>query len=335
VADDRAGGIPGVNSARTAPSGLLWDRPTDVPHFEKEWLIVSDVEPTIEVLVCTFRRPHLFDTLESLAAQALPPGLSIGVIVADSDDAPSAREAVEAMAARFPHPLRYVHAPARNVSIARNACLAAATAPWVAFLDDDEIAPASWIDALWRAARDTEADYPPDAPDWMVRLDVHSTRPVWRGGVIETGYAGNALLRRADAPWAALRFDASKGQTGGEDTAFFFEAHRLGARFAEAPDAVVREPVTPERLSFRWLARRRFRMGQTYAGTSRAGGGRIDAGRLALLVAASAKVAACGLAALAVLPWSERRRSWTLRGLLHVGVVAGCLAIPEPRLYGR
>ena len=56
------------------------------------------VEPTIEVLVCTFRRPHLCSTLESLAAQALPPGLSIGVIVADNDDTPSAKDAVEAMA---------------------------------------------------------------------------------------------------------------------------------------------------------------------------------------------------------------------------------------------
>lgn len=305
------------------------------------------VEPTIEVLICTFRRPHLLATLGSLAAQALPPGLSIGVIVADSDDAPSARGAVEALATRFPHPLRYVHAPARNVSIARNACLAAATAPWVAFLDDDEVAPPSWVGALWRAAQATRADavfgpvlaqYPPGAPAWMVRLDAHSTRPVRRAGVMETGYAGNALMRRGDAPWAALGFDAAKGQTGGEDTAFFFAAHRLGARFAEAPDAAVREMVTPERLSFRWLARRRFRMGQTYAGASRAGDGRLGGrmgGRLALLLAAAAKGAACGLAAMALLPWGgERCRSWALRGLLHAGVVAGCLAIPEPRLYG-
>ena len=306
-------------------------------------LVVVAVEPTIEVLVCTFRRPHLCSTLKSLAAQALPPGLSIEVIVADNDDTPSAKDAVEAMAGHFPHPLRYVHAPARNVSIARNACLAAATAPWVAFLDDDETASAGWIAALWRAAQETEADavfgpvlaeYPPGAPAWMVRLDVHSTRPAPRAGVLETGYAGNVLMRRGDAPWSALRFDTSKGQTGGEDTASFFAAHRLGATFAEAPDAVVREPVTPERLSFCWLARRRFRMGQTYAGTSRAGEGWAASGRLGLLLAATAKGTACGLAALAVLPWGERRRFWTLRGLLHAGVIAGCLSIPEPRLYG-
>jgi hypothetical protein len=42
----------------------------------------------------------------------------------------------------------YVHAPARNISIARNACLDAADAPLIAFIDDDETATGEHDD-LW------------------------------------------------------------------------------------------------------------------------------------------------------------------------------------------
>ena len=99
----------------------------------------------IEVLICTFRRPFLEQTLASVAAQVLPDGASLGVVVADNDTGPTARELVQRIAAGFPFALTYVHAPERNISLARNACLDTATAEYVAFLDDDETAPPGWI----------------------------------------------------------------------------------------------------------------------------------------------------------------------------------------------
>lgn len=293
-------------------------------------------QPTIEVLICTFRRSHLRTTLESLAAQVLPPEVSIAVIVADNDDTPSASDLVQEALEAFPHPLRYIHAPARNISIARNACLEAAQSPWVAFLDDDEIAPPDWIGSLWRTICSTGADaafgpvladYPPGTPSWLLRLDFHSSRPVLRSGQLETGHTGNALLRWQGAPWMSLRFEVQRGVTGGEDTAFFFAARRMGARYVAAPEATVHEEVPPQRLTLGWLARRRYRMGQTYVSSSCS---RI--GRLKLLVKASCKVLACGAAALALLPWTERRNYWALRGVLQLGVVVGCLtqAGPDP-----
>lgn len=290
---------------------------------------MSNCQPTIEVLICTFRRSHLRRTLESLAAQVLPPEVSIAVIVADNDDTPSASDLVQDALGSFPHPLRYIHAPARNISIARNACLEAAQSAWVAFLDDDEVAPPDWIGSLWRTICSTRADaafgpvlanYPPGTPQWLLRLDFHSSRPVLRSGQVETGHTGNALLRWRGAPWMGLRFDVQRGVTGGEDTAFFFAARRMGARYVAAPEATVHEEVPPQRLTLGWLARRRYRMGQTYVSSSCS---RI--GRLTLLVKAFFKVLACGAAALALLPWTERRNYWALRGVLQLGVVVGCL----------
>jgi succinoglycan biosynthesis protein ExoM len=287
----------------------------------------------VEILVCTFRRPHLRRTLESVAAQVLPAGISIGVIVVDNDDVPSARPIVAEIQDLFPYPLQYVHAPARNVSIARNAGLTSAQAPWIAFLDDEETASPGWIAALWSAAQSTGADavfgpvladYPCGTPGWIVRLDAHSTRPVLRSGSIETGYTGNVLLRWHGTPWTSLRFDLARGTRGGEDTEFFFAARRNGARYAFAPDATAREVVPASRLTFRWLARRRYWMGRAYVSSNAT-----PARRAELFLSATGKAVVCGMAALATMPSIDRRCFWALRGLLHVGVLAGCLSKPQ------
>ncbi|TIX15341.1 MAG: glycosyltransferase, partial [Mesorhizobium sp.] len=78
---------------------------------------------SIDICVCTFRRPELADTLRSIAAMDRPAGFEIGVVVADNDDQPSAQALVKALAQELKLPIRYRHAPARNISIARNACL--------------------------------------------------------------------------------------------------------------------------------------------------------------------------------------------------------------------
>ncbi|CTQ32716.1 glycosyltransferase [Jannaschia rubra] len=289
----------------------------------------------IAIVMCTFRRPEVTVTLRSLAAQSLPDGVEMRIVVADNDDTPSGRAAVEDAGTA----VTYVHAPARNISIARNAGLeAAGDADWIAFIDDDEIAPAGWLSCLLACARQTGADavfgpavarYGPEAPEWMRLRDLHSNRPERRGGVVRTGHTCNALLRWGNTPWTAQRFDLGRGTSGGEDTAFFFDLHRAGARFEICEAAEVHEAVPPARLSLGWLARRRFRSGQSYAASVT---GRT--GRAGLATAAVGKALICGGAA-AVTAWSvPRRTAWLLRGALHVGVVAGCLRMRQPAIYG-
>ncbi|MCK0168471.1 glycosyltransferase [Jannaschia sp. S6380] len=291
----------------------------------------------IAVLMCTFRRPEVRQTLASLAAQDLPVGAQLRVVVADNDDTPSARATVEGAAPGLA--VEYLHAPARNISIARNACLDAADgADWVAFIDDDEIAPPDWLSRLLACAAETSADavfgpavarYGPDAPEWMRRGDLHSNRPERRGGDVRTGHTCNALLRWAGTPWTGRRFDLSRGASGGEDTAYFFDLHRDGARFEICEDAAVHETVPETRLSLRWLLRRRFRSGQSYA-ASEVGA----AGRTRLALSATGKAAICGFGAAATAVSTGRRNSWLLRGALHLGVVAGCLRLRQAALYG-
>lgn len=291
---------------------------------------------TIDILICTFRRPEVTQTLTSLANLKVPSDTTLRVVVADNDESPSAAARVQSAA--LPFPIHYVHAPACNISIARNACLDAADGHWVAFLDDDETADPDWLAHLLATAEQTGCDgvfgpsiaiYEPDVPGWMRRQDHHSNIPVRRGGVVETGHTCNALLRWRDADWRDERFDIARGRSGGEDTEFFSRLYRMGARFEISDSAIVREPVAPDRLSFRWLRRRKYRMGQSYASAASTRPARIRLGLSAL-----GKAAFCILVAGVNLPSEDRRNFWALRAALHVGVVSGCLSLHQAELYG-
>lgn len=293
---------------------------------------------SVDILLCTFRRLSLADTLRSLACQKIPDGVSLRLIIADNDSTPSAQELVAARQAEIPFDVLYLHAPERNISVARNACLEAATGDWVAFIDDDETAPVDWIATLLAEAEQNQADaifapalaqYESGAPAWMADGNYHSNLPVWRNGEVTTGHTCNALLRWAGTPWSTVRFDLSRGRSGGEDTAFFFDVRAKGARLSATEKAAVTEPVDPKRLRLGWILRRKFRAGQSYASSSRTAGA-----RGALAATATAKAAFSALVSLCTVWSTGRRNFWFLRAALHLGVVAGCLSLPEPQNYG-
>jgi succinoglycan biosynthesis protein ExoM len=294
----------------------------------------------VDVCICTFRRPHVADTLGSIGAQILPDGVRLRVIVADNDETPSAREQVFQTAAALALPCRYIHAPARNISIARNAILDSSDAPLMACIDDDAIATPGWIAGLIARHRQTAATIVlgpvkalyGECPGWLRQADLHSIKPSFRaGGVIETGYAGNVLLDRAAMTVAmrALRFDPALGRTGGEDTVFFNRLHRLGARIAFAPDAWVQEPVPPQRSGLRWLLKRSFRAGQSHARTL------IESRRCKpfAMALAAAKCGFCAAATIGRAMSPPRWRAYAVRAALHAGVVSRLAGIGETKLY--
>ncbi|PWJ90824.1 succinoglycan biosynthesis protein ExoM [Mesorhizobium loti] len=297
---------------------------------------------SIDIGVCTFRRPELADTLRSLDAMEMPAGFDIRIIVADNDDTPTASDLVTALSQELTLPIHYQHAPARNISVARNACLDASIADFVAFIDDDETATPAWLAELVTMAEASgatavlgpvRARYRPDAPDWMRRGDFHSTLPVWVRGEIRTGYTCNVLLRMGSDSLRGRRFSLARGQTGGEDTEFFDQMYKAGGRIAFSPEAWVDEVVPRSRAAFDWLGRRRFRVGQTHGhllGSSASGIGLVKQVGLA-----SAKAIYCFASALPVVVSPVRRNRSVLRGIMHVGVVSGLVGIREIRLYGQ
>lgn len=300
------------------------------------------IRPTsVTVCMATWRRPSAVDALRSIDAQQGLEGVTVDIIVADNDETPSARELIETAARDLRTPVTYVHAPARNISIARNATLDAARGEWAAFIDDDETAAPDWLAKLLTTAQSSGASlvigpafavYPPDAPDWMKEQDHHSNLPVTRGGQAQTGHTCNALVRIADPAIRGERFRLDKGRSGGEDTEFFFRLWKKGRKIEIASDAKVYETVDPARLNYDWIAKRKFRAGQSYGFHSlRTGSGQE---RLKLRVAAASKVVFSLTLAALCFTSPGRRRFWSLRGRMHQGVMAATFGRREEELYG-
>lgn len=296
---------------------------------------------TVDICVCTYQRRELENAIESIGRLAVPETVLVRVIVADNDRTPSARDLVDSVSESCPFPVSYLHAPAGNISIARNACLDAASGDYVAFVDDDEMVTREWLWELVGTALASGADavlgpvralYLPSAPAWMRSTDVHSTQPVWVGGQIRTGYTCNVLLKRASPALSGRRFDIGLGRSGGEDTAFFSGMVRSGGTIAFAPDAWVEEPVPDSRAHFAWLAKRRFRMGQTHGRLLSA---RTSTPRRPLDLGLACLKAGYCFASAAAFGLSPRRRNVAvLRGLLHAGAVSGLLGMRAITQYG-
>ncbi len=302
----------------------------------------SDTAPgPVDICVCTFRRPQLAICLQSLNALEVPANRDVRIIVADNDVAPSARAVVESFAAQAAFEVRYIHCPARNISLARNACLNASDGAYLAFVDDDETVTAAWLCRMLERIEATGADavlgpvralYRDDTPEWMREGDFHSTYPVFVRGDIRTGYTCNVLMKQTSRLVSGRKFSIERGQIGGEDTEFFGEMVLEGGAIVYAPDAWIEEVVPADRARFGWLQKRRFRAGQTHG---RLLAGRIGpASRAANLSLAVLKIGYCLVAAGLQAIWPQRRnRNW-LRATLHLGTLCGLLGMREIRMYG-
>jgi succinoglycan biosynthesis protein ExoM len=298
----------------------------------------------IDICVCTFRRVHIADTLRSVARIDRQSGWNIHVIVADNDEEPSAQDLVEFTAKETGLSLTYIHAPACNISIARNACLDASTAPFMAFIDDDELVTEGWLESLVSKMESSGADvvlgqvraiYGPDTPDWVRQGDFHSNEPVRTGGKIVTGASNNVLIRKSSPSVNGKRFRKDFGKTGGEDTVYFSEIYKAGGLIEYAPQAIVTEIVPPNRASFIWLLKRRFRFGQTHARLLLNGPGNAIVIRAKNILIADAKGGFCLAMALLNIFRLPRMIFWVLRGALHVGVIFHLLGKKELELYGE
>ncbi|MEE9388246.1 MAG: glycosyltransferase family 2 protein [Paracoccaceae bacterium] len=294
---------------------------------------------SIDICVCTFRRPHLATTLESLAQLELPKGIKIRILVADNDASPSAKVLV-AKHQGTSIPVHYIHAPERNISVARNACLEHATGDLIAWIDDDETADPAWLIRLFYALQEGGFDavfgpavaiYPADAPAHIVGNDFHSNRPVIRQGEVRTGHTCNAIVDMRNPATRLLRFDIAKGRTGGEDTDYFHRLWAAGGTLGICDAAQVFETVAEGRLTFGWMVRRSFNSGHIFGELSSRGAA-VTSIPVSMMVALL-KAGYCFAVALINGASAVKRIWWMRRGVMHLGVIAGLVRIRPKAQY--
>jgi len=192
---------------------------------------------------------HVGAALDTVAAQ-VPAAADVIVIDDGSTDGGGER-----VAARGDARVRLITQPNRGVSAARNAGLAAATQPWVAFLDADDLwCPGHLARLAALAERFPEAGVlgerfrtaPPDArPEQALAVEPGEARPRRADFVAEAAagrapfYTSSCMVRR-DAALAAGGFP--EGASHGEDLSLWITlSERHGAAATEAVGALYRQ----------------------------------------------------------------------------------------------
>jgi len=291
----------------------------------------------IEVSVCiaTYRRPEkLALLLQDLAAQDRVPD---ELVVVDNDAGGSARPVVaQRIEAGAPFPIRYEIQSVKNISLTRNKTVELAAGRWLAFIDDDERAPDSWLGRLLDAAAQFEADgvlgpvdpvVPASAPAWIRRGKFYEFPRMKTGTVIPPNRLrfGNVLLRASSVRAMPLPFDPAYGLTGGEDGDLLSRLALRGDRLVWCDEAVVHEPVESTRLSLAWLLRRALSGGQDFARHTLTGRyGRIaPPARILFLLRAFVQALAAGCLALATWPMGRHvAAKWLITLSANIGKIS-------------
>lgn len=298
------------------------------------------MSPAVSILIPTFRRPaRAVEAACSALAQVCD--LPFEIVLIDNDPAGSALECLRAI--DDPR-IRVIHEPRAGVANARNAGLRAARGEVIAFLDDDEIAPANWLAELMRVQKAHAADVvfgpvrtrlaspPRDHREYFeaffAREAVHAEGP------ISTFYGcGCSLLRRAALP-SPEPFSATRNEIGGEDDLLFQGMEAQGAVFAWAPNAYVWETPEPSRVTLTYTLRRAFAYGQGPA-TKAWSGPKRDLTAIAFWMAVgAAQSTVYGAAALGSFLGKTPRRAFAYRKFVEG--VGKLLWFPfiKPRFYG-
>lgn len=225
----------------------------------------------VAVCICTFRRQRklreLLDGLAQLRFGKLP-GPQIRIVVVDNDGFASGREVCESVS--VPWPIAYVIESQRGISQARNrAVVEAGEVEFIAFIDDDEVPSANWLDELLWAQKEFCADvvsgpvlpkFAPEVAEWVKQGGFFDPR-VSGSGTPRTTCASNNVLIATDVFRRVLKFDDAFSLSGAEDTDFFLRASQAGCKIVWAHEAVVSETISPERANVAWLLRREYQTG--------------------------------------------------------------------------
>lgn len=266
----------------------------------------------VDVIVCTYERAALLgDALGSLLRQQTGAALSFELLVVDNASKDGTREVVEGLRRPGGVRVRYALEAAQGVAHARNRGVREATAEWLAFFDDDQLADPGWLRELAAVARATGARCVGGGVRLALGADAAPALPAFCRGLLgETPPAaaarpfrgkalpgtGNALVHRSVFE-AVGAFDA-RLLHGGEDEDFFRRVRAAGYAMWFAPAASVAHRVPAYRLTPEYLAWVARRHGANYAlGDVREGGrGRVAVRALLRAAQAAATVAALGRA---------------------------------------
>ena len=237
------------------------------------------------IVICTHNRADLIGQSVEAALGQVRAGRD-EVVVVDNASTDATPGVLADLLRRTGSAFHVVREPQLGLSVARNRGLAEANGEIVAYLDDDAVPHAGWLEALEKPYRDPSVvavggrivlRFAGKPPTWL-SSDLHSAlsafdlgaaaRPV-RYGEATYPFGANISFRTATAR-AAGGFSATVGPLGRhqlvhDETDLCYRLEHAGGVVWYAPDAVVDHHVLPERVTPHWMLRRHWSGGQSAA----------------------------------------------------------------------
>lgn len=230
-------------------------------------------QPHISVCICTFQRAELLKRLlGELARQTTGGQFTFSVVIADNDQAQSARAIVTEAQSVLKVEVNYCVEGRQNIALARNKALENASGDYIAFIDDDEFPAQNWLQNLFQALKRFKVDgvlgpvkpyFEQQPPEWVIR-GAFFERPTHETGFTippSEGRTGNLLFRREILEGIGEPFRAEFG-SGGEDRDFFLRLMDKGRAFVWCNEAVAYEVVPPGRWRRSFMLKRALLRGK-------------------------------------------------------------------------
>ena len=145
---------------------------------------------------------------------------------------------------------------------------------YVLFLDDDQVADNNLIQHLDSTAKHYNADivsgkviskFARGVPEWVKSIYLYNRAcPPTGEAVTDTGTA-NTLIKAKLLETIPGPFDPEYGLSGGEDTKLILQLINSGHEIISCQEAIVYELVQAERTTMKWMFKRAYRGGNSYA----------------------------------------------------------------------
>lgn len=223
----------------------------------------------ITVVIPTHNRAKtLGKALESITAQVLPASISWEILLVDNNSTDETRQVVDEWQRQYPNRIRYLLEPRLGLSNARNAGVANAKGEILAFIDDDETAPADWLHNLTASLHGNEwagaggrvlSEWKMPRPRWLAAKGSFCLGPlaafdpdISAGQMTDPPVGANMAFRKEVFDRYGL-FRADLGRTGhnllgNEDIEFGRRLLAAGQRLRYEPAAVTYHPVSETRV---------------------------------------------------------------------------------------
>jgi GT2 family glycosyltransferase len=205
------------------------------------------------------------------------------ILVVDNNSTDDTRQVVEGLQRRYPGRIRYVFELEQGISHARNAAIREAFGEILAFIDDDEMADAKWLEILTSNLHDGQwagaggRVVPPSnfsPPAWLSILGSSIGGPLavfdpalGAGPLNEPPFGANMAFRReVFDKCGGFRTDLGRaGQSliSNEDTEFGRRLMGVGLRLRYEPSAVTYHPVEESRLRISYFLNWWFNKGRS------------------------------------------------------------------------